>query len=158
MLNFGEVPRYQPIDTVDPFGMSQTIDVLFTDLYNICYALGFEVKHHANYCFHTREHTVDKAVLLGRLTTLQHDLFRLVHLLGMGRYSAAAFTEFYNSRLTLVHDDGKVHHDANNRPIPPESYLSPDYRTILDFHNPRPLFADHVNTPVQTDDGSTFTD
>jgi len=145
MLNLGESPRYQPIDTIDPVAIVSEIQLLYNTLYDLCATLGIEVQAHASLGVRSRDHQFEPARALENLTHLQHSELRLVHLLGLSRYSSAAFTEFFNSKTTLLHEDGKIHTDSNNLPIRPETYSPPNYLPILDLYKPRPLFADHVN-------------
>jgi len=155
MLNFGESPRYQPIDTIDPLTVITEIERLYNSLYALCATLGVDIQTHASFGVRSRDHTFQPAWALERLTLLHHSQLRLIHLLGLSRYSAAAFTEFFNSETNLLHPDGKIHTDSNNLPIRPPSYSPPDYRSILDLYNPRPLFADHVNPTITSDDSDT---
>ena len=154
MLNFGESPRYQPIDTIDPLAIVSEVERLYNSLYALCATLGIDLQTHASLGVRSRDHHFKPSWALERLTHIQHSHLRLTHLLGLGRYSSAAFTEFFNSESTLLHADGKIHTDSNNRPVRPPTYSPPNYLAILDLYNPRPLFADHVNPTIPSDDSS----
>ena len=155
MLNFGESPCFQPITTVDPLAIVSSVERLYNRLYDLCATLGIDLQTHAAFGVRSRDLHINPAHTLERLTRLQYDLFRLVHNLGLSRYTPAAFTEFYNSASTLLHPDGRLHHGPDGQPIRPLTYRSADYSSILALYNPRPLFADHTNPAVPADDVPT---
>lgn len=130
MVANGEIVRHQPVNTLPTYELARRVDQLMNTINQLTTSLGLTVYGNTRLRYNLADAQFDRAEVLTHLAQLQFEILSLELTLGVGRVAPEAFDELYQSKLTELWPDGKLHHTESAITYPPTRRL-PDMHPVL---------------------------